>query len=142
MSDLPSPSKSSACFTCQAGSGLLPTEAAETTLVPFINQPPAWPLSSCHRMSALPSPLKSPVSLTCHAGPGLVPMEFVDVTDVPFISQIAAWPLSFCHTMSAWPSPSKSPVPLACQDAMVPREALPVNLVPSMNHATSRPLSF
>ena len=56
-----------------SGAGIGPTAARVATVVPFISQIAAWPLSFCHRMSALPSPLKSPAPLTCQEVPGLAP---------------------------------------------------------------------
>src|SRR3984893_3833015 len=84
------------------------------TVVPFISQIAASPLSFCHRMSARPSPLKSPVPLACQLGPGL-PTTAPPITLVPFISQIATEPSSFCHRTSEKPLPLKSPAPLTCQ---------------------------
>src|SRR5438552_2820957 len=100
MSALPSPLKSPAPLTCQAGPGLLPIAAAERMVLPFISQMPDLPLSFCHRMSALPSPLKSPAPLTCQALPGLLPIAAAETTFVPSISQMPAVPLEFCHRMS------------------------------------------
>ena len=66
---------------------------AGDTLVPFISQIAAWPLSFCQRMSSLPSPLKSPAPSTCQLGPGIGARPTgAGHRSVPFISQIAAWP--------------------------------------------------
>src|SRR5262245_4850995 len=64
MSDLPSTLRSLAPTTFHRRPGLLPTFAADRTLRPSTSQMLAWPLSSCHKMSALPAPLKSAVSIT------------------------------------------------------------------------------
>ena len=58
------------------------------TVVPFINQISAWPLSFCHRMSDLPSPSKSPAPLTCQVGARIAADQGLLATVVPFISQI------------------------------------------------------
>src|SRR5438105_15805087 len=91
---------------CQFGPGL-PMPPPPMTLVPFISQITASPLSFCHRMSALPSPLKSPVALTCQLEPGL-PRLALPSTLVPFSSQITIPPLLFCHSRSDLPSALKS----------------------------------
>jgi hypothetical protein len=73
--------------------------AAPMTLVPFISQIAASPLSFCHRMSERPSWLKSPTPMTCQLGPGL-PMLPPPRRLEPLVFQIAASPLSFYHNRS------------------------------------------
>src|SRR5262249_38332167 len=109
MSALPSPLKSPESITCHDVPGFDPTAPLASTLSPSISQPPAWPLSFCHRMSDLPSPLKSPAAITVQlvdhcAG---VPTGLCATTVVPSISQmpgaapcpVAEFASACCHRM-------------------------------------------
>src|SRR5258707_2696162 len=107
---------SSLAMTCHDEPRLVPIGLVVRTVVPFISQTAAWPLSFCHTMSDLPSPLKSSAPLTCHDVPRLEPTLALLRRVNPFFSPNAAWPLSFCHRMSALPSPSKSPGPFICPE--------------------------
>src|SRR5712671_461267 len=84
---------SSLAMICHDEPRLVPTGLVVRTVVPFISQTAAWPLSFCHTMSDLPSPLKSFAPLTCHAVPRLEPTLVMLRSVNPFISQMAAWPL-------------------------------------------------
>src|SRR5258706_269030 len=94
---------SSLAMTCHDEPRLVPIGLVVRTVVPFISQTAAWPLSFCHTMSDLPSPLKSSAPLTCHDVPRLEPTLALLRRVDTFISHTAARPPSFCPRMVALP---------------------------------------